>query len=654
MGPLQIIFSFEGLVNGVTSHDDVMKSCQPRVYDLSNFEKRVHHELAKLKELGICGVIVNYGYIDYLDSEEGWQRFIAGIRAAVELGLRIWIYDEKGYPSGLAGGKVLAGHPELEAIGMKKMTVERPENSMSITIPDSKAALFAAHGVHPDGSQRQLPIEKGGRSVKVPDGGFSAVDIYFIAPLYEGTHAAGNLAVARRYINVLNRKAVNRFLQLTHMRYFERIPPVLRRNVDAFFTDEVSLMAHSIGNTVASVQEDPVNMEMPQFPSVPWCAELEAEFLNEHGYVLERHIPALFTGQGKQERKIRGDFWNTVSRLYASIFSEQAADICAALGIDYSGHLLAEETILQQVVLHGDLIQVLKHFHRPGIDLLTCRIDLFDNHLLAHKTALSASFFGFRKGVLSETSDYFECWTGDKTGASVKDIKCILALQYLLGVRDFCFLFLIHKFTPEEYRGICDFTSRMLEIGKGREYQPEVALYYPIEYVWERYVPVCPVEDLYAAGIYGKRINLQSEELDKICWLTTKTVKRLFYANVQYVLCERGDIGHLPDRGIKTILYYGPGKPEPELLNLCSEVGIECLELDDFEKSYRKKIRWQAGKNVVYATYKEFIFAVNTGRDSSFISFPGTAEAVFPMEGLERKKVCDKISLEPFECVYLI
>lgn len=369
--PLQIIFSFEGFVNGVNSHDDILSSSRPPAYDFSRFTERARIELSKLKDLGIGGIVVNYGYADdYLEGEAGWQRFLACLGVAVDLGLRIWIYDEKGYPSGTAGGKVLDGHPELEAVGMKKMTVDIPENSISITIPDPRADLFSVYGIHPDGSRKRLSVEKKGCSVKLPDAGFSAVDIYFVAPLYEGTHAAGNLSATRRYINVLNRKAVNRFLQLTHVRYFERIPPALRRNVDAFFSDEVSLMAHVIGNTSAPVQEDPVNTEMPLFPSVPWCSELGIEFLNDHGYALEGHVPSLFAGQGEHERKVRKDFWSSVSRIYSSVFSEQSADICRSLGIDYSGHLLGEETILQQGVLHGDLIHVLKHFHRPGIDLL--------------------------------------------------------------------------------------------------------------------------------------------------------------------------------------------------------------------------------------------------------------------------------------------
>ncbi len=81
--PMQLIFSFEGLINGVNSHDDIITSSQPRSYDLSNFEERVHCELAKIKEIGIGGVVVNYGWNDYLEGDEGWQRFITGIRTAV-------------------------------------------------------------------------------------------------------------------------------------------------------------------------------------------------------------------------------------------------------------------------------------------------------------------------------------------------------------------------------------------------------------------------------------------------------------------------------------------------------------------------------------------------------------------------------------------
>ena len=74
-----------------------------------------------------------------------------------KLGMVVWIYDEQGYPSGAAGGLVLAENPDFEA---------------------TELAL--------DASQ---PIR------------------LRIRPAYEHTHASNNFHAARRYVNLLDERA---------------------------------------------------------------------------------------------------------------------------------------------------------------------------------------------------------------------------------------------------------------------------------------------------------------------------------------------------------------------------------------------------------------------------------------------------------------
>lgn len=115
--PIQIIHTFEGLANGLEGIEVMPTFGRPRPLELHDFESRVRTALEQITARGVGGVAVNVGHDEYLESEAGWARFIRGLEIAVELGLRIWIYDENGYPSGSAGGLSLRGHPELEAVG---------------------------------------------------------------------------------------------------------------------------------------------------------------------------------------------------------------------------------------------------------------------------------------------------------------------------------------------------------------------------------------------------------------------------------------------------------------------------------------------------------------------------------------------------------
>lgn len=651
--PIQMIFSFEGFINGADAGHEVHVSWRPESYDLSNFEPRVREHLKALADAGIGGVVINVGYDDYLENEEAWQRFLTGMRAAVEMGMRIWLYDEDGYPSGAAGGKVLRDHPELEALGLKKMTSPVAGGSVQIELPDPRARLFAVHGLGPDGSRHPVargPLQAG---AGIAADGCDAVEIYFLGPLYEGTHAVGNYSVARRYINLLDRRAVNRFLQVTHARYFERIPADLRGHVEAFFTDEPSLMAHGSPGRLTALEHDPVDDDMPMLPSVPWCDELEATFLNDHGYPLADLVPDLFSGHDARARRTRRDFRHTVSRLYEAAHGRQMATVCGALGFDCSGHYLGEDSLLQQLVLHGDLLGTLKHFHRPGLDLLTCTLANFEHQLLTHKTALSAWFLGGGKRVMSETSNFLELHGAHKHTLEVAEINCVIALQYLLGVRDFVSLFEPQRLGPGPFRQINDLAALLVETGGDRAYVPEAAVYVPLDRAWESYCPRFPYSNLGGAGMEGDVLDVNDEQLEALCRRTTQIIKQLFYANVQFVLTNCNHLGQLAAAGVTRLIHCGPGEPEPAFLERTRQAGLELLEAEGLLETGAVGSRPAAGKGVVYATYDGFIFAVNCGDQPSALTFAGAAEAVLPAEGPERKRVSGSVALAPRGCAFL-
>ncbi|MBI3990752.1 MAG: hypothetical protein HY350_01245 [Candidatus Omnitrophica bacterium] len=646
--PVQIIHSFEGLINGTDGVEVMISYGRPKeLPDICNFEERVRAELVNLKERGIGGLAVNVGYENYLEDEPGWQRFLLGVNIAVEMGFRLWIYDENGYPSGTAGGGVLKNHPGLEAFGIKKMVIENPSPSFVLSSPEPRAEFYAVFGLTKEGLRRIIPVKDGARDVSLKAGKFKTIEAYFKAPLYEGSHAARNPGSSRRYINLLEPAAVSRFLKLTHLRYFDRIPGRVRKNIEAIFTDEPSLMTHVMNIPQTILEEDPVDNNLPLFPSVPWCNGLESQFLTEHGIVLKGRVWMLFSGKGKVERKVRRAFWDTISRIYRKSYAEQTASVCSALGIDFSGHLLWEETIYQHAVLHGNMLAILKNFHRPGVDVLTCNPELFMKlYALTHKIAISASFFGSRRGVMTESSDYAEYWHANKKGAPIEDIKGVLALQYLLGVRDFCFYLVWRRFTGEEYRSICDFVTLLVETGKGKSYLPGFALYYPIELVWECRLPS-------NQPMMKEGFDSQPKELKRIEKAVTDACRNLFMANRQFIMCGREEIGHLKGIGIENIVYPDIGNPAPELVSLCRKAGVNLIKISDIKKSGVIRNYLTVGKGVVYACYEGFFFAVNYSREKSFVSVPEGARVMFPVRSEERKNVCGNIEIKQQESMFI-
>ena len=72
---------------------------------------------------GLGGVVCNVmDGESYLKSDEAWIQFVNGFRSMRENNLRVWIYDEKGYPSLSAGGRVLERQGLLAEPGREKIS----------------------------------------------------------------------------------------------------------------------------------------------------------------------------------------------------------------------------------------------------------------------------------------------------------------------------------------------------------------------------------------------------------------------------------------------------------------------------------------------------------------------------------------------------
>ena len=118
------------------------------------------------QDRGLGGIVCNVAFQDYMRFEPHWKTLVAGVDACSKLGLVVWLYDEDGYPSGAAGGLVLEENPEFEATEL-------------------------AYDPTRD-------------------------DPFIIRPAYEHTHASNNYYAARRYVNLLDDRAIRSFIAKTH------------------------------------------------------------------------------------------------------------------------------------------------------------------------------------------------------------------------------------------------------------------------------------------------------------------------------------------------------------------------------------------------------------------------------------------------------
>ena len=196
---------------------------------------------------------------DYL-SDEFFELCTYAIEKGKTLGMNCWIYDEGGWPSGGACGKVLQDHPEYA-----RETLECYERSFSAgevykkSTPDVLATFVKDKEI----------IEEG---YKFPE---DCVVTEYVAEKEEN----GN------YPDLLNKNATDYFINITHEKYASAMKGALGKAVTAVFTDEPKAPAGAFNKELAEKYESLYGESI--LPHLPLIAERIAP-TEENAYILHR------------------------------------------------------------------------------------------------------------------------------------------------------------------------------------------------------------------------------------------------------------------------------------------------------------------------------------------------------------------------------
>ena len=397
------------------------------------------------KDLGLGGIVCNVSFDRYLQSEENWNTLAHAVKNCSQLGLRVWIYDEDGYPSGSAGGLVLKENPDYEAL--------------SLTYDSARREPFA------------------------------------LRRAYEHTHASNNYGAARRYPNLIDEKAIKSFVEITHRAYRQRLSEYFGNTIEAFFTDEPSLIAVNIGALPDSVRKnvrvvDPLDETLAPLASVPWVPDLPQLYQQRYGEDINASRQSLFLGDKQEDRKVRRQFWALISDLVAQRYFGRLQEWAAEYKVASSGHALWEEMPLHHVPLYGNALKSLLRMDIPGLDMLSSdpQAVIYTGWMTAILPASAALFNGGRK-VMTEVSDFSQVMDNGNA-ASLEHMQATAAWQAAMGVTEFTLYYDYRSRSAEDYRSYCDYVGRLNAVLRDARPACRVLLYYPIYDLWSEYLPI--------------------------------------------------------------------------------------------------------------------------------------------------------------------
>lgn len=478
----------KGIDLALMKHDFHNPPIQYRMLQITH-QPKLDGTLDSLKKYGYGGVVSNVGFENYLKNNDEWEIFLDYMKCCRELGLDFWLYDEKGYPSGKAGTLTLQGHPEFETIGILYSHTEG-RVTISHLMPSGKRyygdPLFICAAPVNNGLYDFSKIidltnlkKKGVNTItwSAPDKQEWGILSFHFKRMYEGTHIVTNVSDTNRYINILDKEAIARFIDLTHVAYKDRTPSEIAGYVHAVFTDEPSLMTSYLKD------EDIL------LPAIPWSRTFREEFKTKYGYDIVSSLPYLFEDGGRETVYKRLDYWGLVAEMVEENYYGQIQNWCRANGPFASGHALLEESLYWHAVYEGNLYRDLRRMDLPGLDMLTSDPMALarSSQIAVPKFVSSVSHMTGNRENMSETSSHQQRAANIPVSFAMR--LATIGYQYALGLTRVTSYYGYQEFTDPERKIFNDYIGRLGLLLTQGKHKADVAVYYPIQTMWGNLTP---------------------------------------------------------------------------------------------------------------------------------------------------------------------
>jgi len=294
--------------------DDPPRSVGPLYWYHGEEDELVLEGIDKMHEGGMGNfTIESRPHTDYL-GPDWWHDVEISLERAKELGMQVYIFDERWFPSGIAGGLVQAADPRFHRHFLKEtvVSVVGPKADFACDVPEGEALAGAVAVRRGDPDREMLDL----RDCVTEDGATLA----WGAPDGEWDLFFYTFHSDARHHDVINIDATRKFIELTHEPTYEHFKEYFGDTIVGFFTDEPGF--YNPGD------------------QWPWTYDFAEGFEQDKGYDLCAFLPALTHADWDDYRWVRYDYMDYISRRYAVDFYKPIQDWCREHGVKSVGHLI--------------------------------------------------------------------------------------------------------------------------------------------------------------------------------------------------------------------------------------------------------------------------------------------------------------------------
>ena len=304
-------------------------------------KEEIREQLEEFAAGRFSGVIVHSRCglrIPYM-GDEWFELYSVVIEEAKRLKLEIWIYDEDGWPSGFAGGRVTA---RGEDFWIKGLSFSKGGSETGTNV----VAVFRKQGA----DYHRISADE-------------STDDDLIC----------SYAADSNYVDLLSEKTVKVFIETTYEQYKKHFGMYFGTVIKGFFTDE------------------------PQIRTFPWSKTLADAWQQKYDGDIRDGLYMLIEETGNWQ-EFRYRFRSLANELFYRSFTKQLSAWCEENGLMLTGHFSEEDGLFAQMGTSGGVMRQYVAMQLPGIDCLGRRIS---SPVLAKQASSIVNQFG-KVGALCE------------------------------------------------------------------------------------------------------------------------------------------------------------------------------------------------------------------------------------------------------------
>lgn len=318
---------------------------------------------------------------------EFMNHVVACVEEARRRGMKTWLYDEDRWPSGYGGGLVTdnTDYRARYLLFTPKSYAEQGamsgiNASQSLGVRTGKGRLLARYGIALENGRlsRYRLLGKDETAQEDEKIWYAYLEIAQPTEWFNG----------QTYLDTLNPRAVERFIEVTHETYRQAVGKDFGTLIPAIFTDEPQLGIKPVFGR-GDEERDlawPFTDDLPESYRTAWGEDLMAS------------LPELFWERADGKASLtRYRYFDHVSERFAKAYADTLGAWCRQHGIKLTGHMMMEGELYNQTQAIGDCMRQLRSFDLPGMDLL-CDWREYNTA----KQAQSIAHQYKREGVLSE------------------------------------------------------------------------------------------------------------------------------------------------------------------------------------------------------------------------------------------------------------